>query len=119
MPVGRARALQSLARLEAEVSKRLYVGNLPYTVTEDTLRDLFAQYGEIVSVSIPTDRDTGRARGFAFVEMEADAAADAAIQGLDGSQLEGRTIRVNEARPQPVGAERRGRGGRGYGGQRY
>lgn len=97
------------------MSKRLYVGNLPYTAGENALRDLFAQYGEVSAVDIATDRETGQARGFAFVEMATDAGAQAAIQSLDGSQMEGRTIKVNEARPRTEGAEGGGRRG-GYGG---
>ena len=80
------------------VSKSIYVGNLPWSATEDQIRNLFSQYGTVNSVNLITDRETGRARGFGFVEM---AAADAAgaIEALDGSSLEGRNLKVNEAQP--------------------
>lgn len=80
------------------LSKNIYVGNLSFNATEDQVRDLFAQYGQVNSVAMITDRDTGRFRGFGFVEME-DAAANAAIQALNDTELDGRTLRVNEARP--------------------
>ena len=92
--------------------KKLFVGNLDFSVTEESLRALFAAHGTVESVKIVTDRDTGRARGFAFVEM-ADG-ADKAIASLDGTNVSGRALKVNEARPQ-VG--RAGGGSRGgYGG---
>jgi RNA recognition motif-containing protein len=77
--------------------KRIYVGNLPFGATEDEVRDLFAAFGEVLSVSLISDRETGRPRGFGFVEM-ADG-ADEAIQALDQSSLGGRTLKINEARP--------------------
>ncbi|MFN2138213.1 MAG: RNA recognition motif domain-containing protein [Candidatus Promineifilaceae bacterium] len=80
------------------MSKKIYVGNLSFDATEDEVRDLFAQYGTVQSVSMITDRDSGRFRGFGFVEME-DSAANAAIEALDGTELDGRALRVNEARP--------------------
>jgi RNA recognition motif-containing protein len=80
------------------MNKRIYVGNLPYTANEDELRELFSQHGEVVSVSLVTDRETGRPRGFGFVEMPADD-ADEAISALDGKDMGGRALRVNEARP--------------------
>lgn len=78
--------------------KQIYVGNLPYRSGEDDVRDLFSQYGEVISVKLITDRETGRPRGFGFVEMEDDAALNA-IESLDGKEFEGRTLRVNEAKP--------------------
>ncbi|MEM6455593.1 MAG: RNA-binding protein [Acidobacteriota bacterium] len=78
--------------------KKLYVGNLPYTATEDEVRELFAEYGEIHSVSLINDRETGRPRGFGFVELEDDD-ADNAMQALDGARHNGRVLRINEARP--------------------
>ena len=78
--------------------KQIYVGNLPYRSTEEEVKDLFAQYGEVNSVKLITDRETGRARGFGFVEME-DSDAQAAIEALDGKEFEGRVLKVNEARP--------------------
>ncbi len=80
------------------MSKKLYVGGLSYSTTEDTLQDLFAQVGQVSSISVITDRDTGRSKGFGFVEMSSDADATAAIARFDGQSLDGRTINVNEAR---------------------
>lgn len=77
----------------------IFVGNLPFSASEADLRGLFADYGEIESVAIITDRDTGRSRGFGFVELAADARADDAIRDLDGSSIDGRTIKVNQAKP--------------------
>ena len=77
--------------------KKIYVGNLPFRAYEEEIRELFAQYGEVHSVNLITDRETGRARGFGFVEMDSDGAL-AAIEGLNGTEFGGRTIRVNEAR---------------------
>ncbi len=80
------------------VSKSIYVGNLPWSATEDQIRNLFSEYGTVNSVNQVTDRETGRARGYGFVEMEADAAT-AAIPALAGSSLGGRSLKVNEAQP--------------------
>ena len=93
------------------MSKRIYVGNLPFSTTDEELEQIFAQHGAVASARVITDRETGRSRGFGFVEMDADA-ADQAIQALDGTDLGGRPLRVNEARER----ERRGGGGRGGGG---
>jgi cold-inducible RNA-binding protein len=98
---------------ETQMGKKLYIGNLPYSVTETALRELFAQAGEVSSVSIITDRDTGQPRGFAFVEMASDAAAAQAISQINGKSLGERSITVAEARPQ---RERSSFGGGGYGG---
>jgi RNA recognition motif-containing protein len=93
------------------MSKKLYIGNLPFTSTETELRDIFGRHGTVASVNVIMDRETGRPRGFAFVEMEdADTARDA-IRALDGSDLGGRTIKVSEAQDR--------RGGGGGGGGRY
>lgn len=81
----------------------IYVGNLPYKATEENLREVFAEYGAINRVSVPADRETGRVRGFAFVEMAEDAAEDAAIAALDSSEWMGRQLRLNKAKPK--GAE--------------
>jgi RNA recognition motif-containing protein len=81
------------------VSKNLYVGNLSYETTEDTLRTLFAEYGQIESVNLITDRYTGRSRGFAFVEMSTQEAAQEAIGGLNGKQVDEREIKVDKAKP--------------------
>ena len=93
------------------MSKKLYVGNLPFSATEDELRELFARHGTVGSVNVITDRDTGRSRGFAFVEMDDGSAADDAMRALDGTEMGGRSLRVNEAQ-----AKRSGGGG---GGARY
>lgn len=77
----------------------IYVGNLPWGLTDDDLHDSFAEYGEVSSATIISDRDTGRSKGFGFVEMPNQSEAEAAISGLDGSSLNGRDIRVNEAKP--------------------
>jgi RNA recognition motif-containing protein len=93
------------------MGNRLYVGNLPYSIDEQTLRDLFSQNDRTVTdVKLITDRDTGRPRGFGFVELGSDEEAEAAIRELNGHQLEGRALTVNEAR------ERAGGGGGGGGG---
>jgi RNA recognition motif-containing protein len=81
----------------------LFVGNLSFDTTSEQLRELFAQTGEVVSVTVPTDRDTGRPRGFAFVELSTEAEAAAAAEKLNGYELEGRALRVNEAAPRAPG----------------
>lgn len=96
--------------------KKLYVGGLSYGTTEDSLHDLFSQSGQVESVKIITDRDSGRSKGFAFVEMGNDTAANDAIQKLDGKEFDGRRISVSEARPQAP-RESRGGGGGGRGGR--
>jgi RNA recognition motif-containing protein len=78
--------------------KKIYVGNLPFTATEDQIRQLFTEHGEVQSVNLITDRQTGQARGFGFVEMETSG-ADKAIQALNGTDLGGRSLNVNEAKP--------------------
>ena len=93
---------------------KIYVGNLPFSATESEVRDLFAQHGTVESVALPTDRDTGRPRGFGFVEMPNDAEARKAIEALDGTEFDGRTLKVNESRPR----QDRPRGGGGGGGRR-
>ena len=81
-----------------ELTKKIYVGNLSFDATEEQVLEMFAQYGKVESIAMITDRDSGRFRGFCFVEME-DSAANAAIKGLNDTDLDGRTLRVNEARP--------------------
>jgi cold-inducible RNA-binding protein len=83
------------------MATRLYVGNLPYSVDEQQLTEMFAAFGEVVDVRIVTDRDSGRSKGFAFVELSTDAAARNAIDGLNGTMLGDRALTVNEARPRP------------------
>jgi RNA recognition motif-containing protein len=90
--------------------KNIFVGNLSFGATEDTVRALFEAYGTVDRVNLVTDRDTGRARGFGFVEMSDSAEADKAIAGLNGRELDGRALNINEARPK----EERGGGGGGY-----
>jgi RNA recognition motif-containing protein len=88
------------------MAKRLYVGNISYTTTEDELRDLFVAHGEVVEAKVVYDRDTGRSRGFGFVEMAEDSGADAAIAALDGQEFGGRNIRVNVANERPARRDR-------------
>jgi cold-inducible RNA-binding protein len=83
------------------MNNKLFVGNLSYNVAEEDLRQLFGQFGAVTSAVLPTDRDTGRPRGFAFVEMESQLAAEAAIKGLDGHQIGGRELRVSISQPKP------------------
>jgi len=89
---------------------RIYVGNLSYSVTNETLETLFAEHGEVEEVFIPTDRGTGRPRGFAFVTMPNAEQAQAAVAALNGKEVDGRALTVTEARPKPEGG---GGGGRG------
>jgi RNA recognition motif-containing protein len=99
------------------VGMRLYVGNLSYTVTDQSLEQLFAEYGQVKSAQVIQDRDTGRSKGFGFVEMSDGSQAQAAIQGLNLKEVEGRCLTVNEARPREErGGGGGGGGGRGYGG---
>ena len=95
----------------SDTNTRIYCGNIPFSATEDEVRDLFEAFGEVVSVNLISDRETGRPRGFGFVEM-ADGGQDA-IQALDNSNMGGRTLKINEARPR----ENRPRGGGGGGGR--
>ncbi len=98
--------------------KKLYVGNLPYNVTDADLEQMLGQYGQVLSAVVIQDRMTGRSKGFGFVEMEEGGEADAAIEALNGKDVEGRALTVNEARPR---TENRGGGGGGGdgGGRRY
>jgi RNA recognition motif-containing protein len=102
------------------MGKKLYVGNIPYTVTEQSLTDLFSQAGTVDSVNIISDRETGRSKGFCFIEMSTDEEAEAAISKFNGTELDGRALTVNEARPREErgggGGGGRGGGGGGYGG---
>jgi RNA recognition motif-containing protein len=96
------------------VGNKLYVGNLAYSVRDDALHQAFSQFGTVTSAKVMMDRDTGRSKGFGFVEMGSDAEAQSAINGMNGQPLEGRAVVVNEARPR----EDRGFGGGGGGGSR-
>ena len=101
------------------MGRKLYVGNLPYSATEQSLREAFAKSGTVDSVSLITDRDTGQSKGFGFVEMSSDQEAQAATQALNGTMLDGRQIKVNEAKPRESGGgggRRSGGGGFGGGG---
>ena len=97
------------------MSKKLYVGNLSFDVTEATLRDMFGPYGAVQTAQLITDRDTGRSKGFGFVEMGSDQEAAAAIAGMNGQMSGGRALTVNEAKPKED-RPRGGGGGGGYGG---
>ena len=109
--------------MDAQNPKKLYIGNLPYTVTEDQLRDLFSQFGEITDLKLITDRMSGRSRGIAFVEFASEEDAAKAIEATNNTEMDGRTIIVNVARPPKPrtdggfgGGDRGGnRGGGGYG----
>jgi RNA recognition motif-containing protein len=102
------------------MGKKLYVGSLPYSVNEQQLVDLFAKYGSVSSAKIISDKYSGQSKGFGFVEMGSDEEAQKAITGLNGTQLDGRSLVVNEARPQEPrsGGGRPGGGGGGGGGRR-
>ncbi len=103
------------------MGKKLYVGNLPYSVTDSDLQQMFEAYGAVSSAQVIMDRDTGRSKGFGFVEMGSDAEAQAAIAALNGKDAGGRSLTVNEARPKEGGGGGGGRGpggGGGYGGGR-
>lgn len=89
------------------MTKRIYVGNLNFRATEHEVRELFEEYGEVESVNLITDRETGRPRGFGFVEMADDDEADEAIEALDGADHQGRNLKVNEARPRESRGPRR------------
>ncbi|MFO0901218.1 MAG: RNA-binding protein [Pirellulales bacterium] len=108
------------------MGKRIYVGNLPWSTTSDSLKAMFAEHGSVRSAEVVSDRETGRSRGFGFVEMESDQDCAAAIEALNGQSVDGRDLTVNEARersPRPAGGGGggggRGRGGYGGGGGGY
>jgi RNA recognition motif-containing protein len=109
------------------VGNKLYVGNLSYSVRDDDLQQQFAEFGTVTSAKVMMDRDTGRSKGFGFVEMGSDAEAQAAIRGMNGKSVGGRALVVNEARPKEErpggfgggGGRRGGGGGGGYGGGGY
>ncbi len=93
------------------MSKKLYVGNLPFSATEDSLKQVFAQFGTVESVNVITDRYTGQSKGFGFIELANKSEADAAIDKMNGSEMDGRTLKVSEAKPQAP----RDRSGQGHG----
>jgi len=102
------------------MGNKLYVGNLPYTVRDEDLQQSFSEFGSVTSAKVMMERDPGRSKGFGFVEMGSDAEAQAAIQGMNGQSLGGRSVTVNEARPMEARPPRTGGygggGGGGYGG---
>ena len=100
------------------MGKNLYVGNLSYDVTDESLEELFSQHGSVDSAKVIMDRDSGRSKGFGFVEMSTEAEAKAAIDALDGQEFEGRPLRVNEAKPRENRGGGGGGGGGGFGGRR-
>jgi RNA recognition motif-containing protein len=101
------------------MGRKLYVGNLPYSASEQLLQDTFGQCGTVESVNVITDRDTGQSKGFGFVEMSSDSEAQKAIEELNGTSMDGREIKVNEAKPKaPRDNRGGGGGGGGYGGGR-
>jgi RNA recognition motif-containing protein len=97
------------------MSSKLYVGNLPYSVTDDSLRSNFSEYGAVASAKVMTDRETGRSKGFGFVEMGSSKELQTAIDALNGKEMNGRSLTVNEARPREERATS-GSGSRGFGG---
>jgi RNA recognition motif-containing protein len=100
------------------MGKKLYVGNLAYSVTSESLEQMFLEFGTVTSAQVIQDRETGRSKGFGFVEMQTDDAAQRAINGMHEKQLDGRALTVNEAKPRESGGGG-GRGGYGGGGRRY
>ena len=101
------------------MGNKLYVGNLPYTVRDEDLQKAFGEFGQVSSAKVMMERDTGRSKGFGFVEMGSDSDAQAAVQGMNGQSLGGRSLVVNEARPMESRPPRSGGGGGGYGGGGY
>ncbi len=99
------------------MGNKLYVGNLPYSVRDEDLQQAFGAFGGVSSAKVMMERDTGRSKGFGFVEMASDAEAQAAIEGMNGQQLDGRAVVVNEARPMEARPPRTGGGGFGGGGR--
>ena len=100
------------------MGRKLYVGNLPYSATEASLREAFSASGTVETVSLIIDRDTNQSKGFGFVEMATDSEAQAATQAMNGTSLDGRQIKVSEAKPKASGGGNRREGGDGYG-RRY
>jgi RNA recognition motif-containing protein len=98
------------------MGRKLHVGNLPYSADQQTLQDAFSQCGTVASVNVITDRETGRSKGFAFVEMSSDSEAQKAIDELNGTSIDGREIKVSEAKPKAPRDNRSGGGGYGHGG---
>ena len=101
------------------MGKKLYVGKLAYSDTSESLEQMFLEFGTVTSAQVIQDRETGRSKGFGFVEMQTDDAAQRAISGMHEKQLDGRSLTVNEAKPRESGGGGGGRGGYGGGGRRY
>jgi cold-inducible RNA-binding protein len=111
------RSSQSTVKIKVIMSTRLYIGNLSYNTTENQLQDLFAQHGPVTNVDLIMDKFSGRPRGFGFITMETKEGAEAAIQALNGKNVDGRDLMVNEARPREERAPGSGGGGGGYRGE--
>jgi hypothetical protein len=109
-------AIRSFSRSPSSMGNKLYVGNLPYSFRDDDLQQTFSPYGQVSSAKVMMERDTGRSKGFGFVEMGSDAEAQAAIEGVNGQSFGGRGLVVNEARPMEPRPPRSGGGGYGGGG---
>ena len=112
--VGNSREKVVSEKVESSMNTKLFVGNLSFNTTQNQLQDLFAAHGNVVEVDLIMDKFSGRPRGFGFVTMESKEAAEAAIQGLNGKQVDGRAMTVNEARPREERPPRSGGGGGGY-----
>src|SRR6516165_2839569 len=106
-------ALRQSLFLEAQMGKKIYVGNLSYGISDSDLQQMFEAHGSVQSAQVIMDRDTGRSKGFGFVEMGSDQEAQAAINAMNGNEIDGRALTVNEARPKEGGGGGGGRGGRG------
>jgi len=113
---GKRITLELISSHKNKVAKKLYFGGLSYSTTDDTLQAAVAQFGTVTSAKVIMDRETGRSRGFGFVEMSTDDEAMAVVSGLDGKEVDGRAVRVSEARPQENGGGGGGNGGGGRGG---
>jgi cold-inducible RNA-binding protein len=116
--VGNSREKVVSEKLKSSMNTKLFVGNLSFNTTQNQLQDLFAVHGNVIEVDVIMDKFSGRPRGFGFVTMESKEAAEAAIQGLNGKQVDGRAMTVNEARPREERAPRSGGGGGGDRGRR-
>ena len=113
------RSLRSFFRTRSTSNVSIFVGNLPFRAEQEDVIELFAQFGEVVNCALPLERDTGRKRGFAFIEMSDEAIEEAAIEGLQGAELMGRPLRINKAEPRGSAPRRGGGGGYGGGGGGY
>ena len=112
--VGNSREKVVSEKVESSMNTKLFVGNLSFNTTQNQLQDMFSAHGSVIEVDVIMDKFSGRPRGFGFVTMESKEAAEAAIQGLNGKQVDGRAMTVNEARPREERPPRSGGGGGGY-----